>query len=87
MVQSLNYYEQGTISEIKVCQNGRGMYYIGRTFTHEDGFEEPYDRISQEYFRTRDEAELALQYREFTPRYYDLDEKTRKMVFKFMQSK
>lgn len=49
--------------DVKVCQSNAG-YYIGTT--DEDGM--PYSRESQEYWRSQQEAETALQYGEWTQR-------------------
>lgn len=48
----------GQYSDLKVMHSAAG-YYIGTTYTGEDGLTEPGSRESQ-YFRTWDEANKAL---------------------------
>jgi hypothetical protein len=48
------------ISEIQVLRSNAG-YYIGRTyFDEETGCWFPYDRLSEGYYSTRQEADIAL---------------------------
>lgn len=57
-----------TVSEVQVLHSNAG-YYIGREYLDSD-FDVwmPYDRLSVEYFRTREDADLALKHSAYTPR-------------------
>jgi hypothetical protein len=54
------------ISELMILHSAAG-YYIGR-LCEEAGFQEPYSRDSQEYYRTQQEAQLALDNESYTPK-------------------
>lgn len=51
--------EAGNYTDLQVCRSNAG-YYIGTMFVGDDGFIEPGSRDSG-YYRTKEEAETALQ--------------------------
>lgn len=50
--------DKGTVSELRVMQSAAG-YYVGTSFIHENGWQEPNSRDSG-YFRTAEGAEKEL---------------------------
>jgi hypothetical protein len=50
--------ERDRYSDLKVLRSGAG-FYLGTTYTGDDGFEEPGSRDSG-YYATREEADAAL---------------------------
>lgn len=60
MVQNADYIsDKGRYSELKVMRSPAG-WYLGTTYNHPDGFEEPGSRDSG-YFRTEEAAKAELQ--------------------------
>jgi len=60
--------QEGRTSELKVMKSAAG-FYLGRSIM-EMGFPLPYDRQSQEYWATEEEAQNALKSGEYTRRDY-----------------
>lgn len=59
-----------TVSDVQVLHSNAG-YYIGREYLDKDfGTWMPYDRLSVEYYPTRDDAKIALATHAYTPRGY-----------------
>lgn len=59
-----------TVSDVQVLHSNAG-YYIGREYLDKDfGTWMPYDRLSVEYYPTREIAQTALDNSLYTPRGY-----------------
>lgn len=54
-------------SDVQVLQSAAG-WYVGTTFTEEEGYETPGSRESEEYYATQAEAQAALDNDTFTQR-------------------